>query len=288
MYILDGLLYTLTNWPKHLLTLTQSDLSDPSKADSAPSSPTSNPAHLGSTPKRRRLDPKDEHSDTGSRFFKRTESVLVSRDDEATIQMSNDRFFGAEGGASLALENPELVGPPNQWGKPVESFSRPLHEEYPLASRPHLLKPFAKKEVLFGGVGKVPPPVEGGGAGEGRGEGSKEGEGQERAQEEVVHRKEGGKKGRKRKHTGTSDGNRYVKQRCSMHYPLFLPSPLPLPPPLQPDHDVVSRPRPSALALCYWCVCPHLPCRGPGQREGQFPQCPRWLCQPYGKVCCTS
>lgn len=185
VYVLDGLLYTLTHWPKHLITNTHSDQSDPPKPF-PPSMGSTNDDKLQSSPKRQKLEPTDDSKSipkTGTKFFERTESVLVSLEKESNIQLSNDQFFGVDGGANLALENPELVGPPNQWGKEVESFSRPLHEEYPLANRPHLLKPFAKKEALFGG---------GGSGRESSVEGSK-------VQQEGAHRKEG-RKGRKRKH----------------------------------------------------------------------------------------
>ena len=149
MYVLDGLLYTLNHWPKGLIPVIQSDQSDSSR-------PSSLNLDESNTSKKQKLEPKESSKLTSmspkssSRFFERSESVTVSNDKEVNIQMSNDQFFGQGGGASLALENPELVGPPNQWGKQVESFSRPLNEEYPLANRPHLLKPFARKEVLFG------------------------------------------------------------------------------------------------------------------------------------------
>lgn len=182
VYVLDGLLYTLTHWPRHLLAPYHPDQSDPSATmpSEAANTDSESKPHEGKL-KKRKLDSK-------SRFFERTESVLVSREDSTNTQISNDRFFGVNGGATLALENPELVGPPNQWGKQVESFSRPLHEEYPLASRPHLLKPFARKEVLFGGG-------EGGGA--------------DRSQPVGAggHRKEV-KKGRKRKHSSANDRSR--------------------------------------------------------------------------------
>lgn len=119
----------------------------------------------------------------------------------SSTQLSNDQFFGVEGGAGLVLESPELVGPPNQWGKQAESFSRPFHEDYPLASRPHLLKPFARKEVLFGGG--TSPSHEGGGAG-----GGVDRVQQQQQQQEGGHRRDGGRKGRKRKHGSTSDRNR--------------------------------------------------------------------------------
>ncbi len=178
VYVLDRLLYSLTNWPKHLLAYVKTDQSEPSKSSTTTTTTTTATAatttSADATPtaevvisqddssnetdsKRRKLEAATTKDDSelilkpDSRFFKRTESVLVSREKDSNIQMSNNEFFGVEGGANLALENPELVGPPNQWGEQVESFSRPLNEEYPLASRPHLLKPFAKKEVLFGG-----------------------------------------------------------------------------------------------------------------------------------------
>lgn len=191
VYVLDGLLYTLTHWPKHLLTPLHTD-----QSEHLATSPhgTTNEDKSQCKLKKRKLE-SDSNPVSKSRFFERTESVLVSREDLSNTQISNDRFFGVNGGANLALENPELVGPPNQWGKEVESFSRPLHEEYPLASQPHLLKPFARKEVLFGGADFA---REGGGADKsqaaaGQGEGG--------------HRKEG-RKGRKRKHSSANDRNK--------------------------------------------------------------------------------
>ena len=203
MYVLDGLLYTLSHWPRHL-TPHSSDQSDHLITPTATPTPTSQDRSktisedISDSPrksKKLKLDTKDESDLNSSKFFKRTESVLVAHENDSSTQLSNDRFFGINGGASLALENPELVGPPNQWGKQVESFSRPLHEEYPLASRPHLLKPFARKEALFGGGDSV----DGGGASE-RG-----------AQSTGGHRKEG-KKGRKRRHSSpANDHSRYSK-----------------------------------------------------------------------------
>ena len=195
VYVLDGLLYTLAHWPRHLLTPHHPDQSEPltTPQEEPPYTASEDKSRGGSTPKKQRLE--SDHPSSDGRFFKRTESVLVSREEVSSTQLSNDRFFGVNGGANLALENPELVGPPNQWGKQVESFSRPLNEEYPLASRPHLLKPFARKEVLFGSA------QEGGGAyaqvgGLSAGEGGAGGQ------------RRGGRKGRKRKHSSANDRNK--------------------------------------------------------------------------------
>ena len=157
MYVLDGLLYSIDHWPKPLISAIQSDSSTKNDTTSLLTGDEVE-TNAQNISKKRKLEPNEDtdtppSSKSNSKFFKRTESVTISSEKSSNTQMSNDQFFGVEGGASLVLESPELVGPPNQWGKEVESFSRPLTEEYPLANHPHLLKPFARKEVLFGGSG---------------------------------------------------------------------------------------------------------------------------------------
>ena len=52
------------------------------------------------------------------------------------MKRSNEQFFGE--GLMDPSENKTV-------------FSRPLNEAYPLAKQPHLLQPYAQREVLFGG-----------------------------------------------------------------------------------------------------------------------------------------
>ena len=145
VYVLDGLLYSLKHWPKPVVDRLSLLLNDKDKATPID--------HLssGSVPielkKPKRED--DQASAPNSKFFKRTESVSVTESDDSSIEMSNLQFFGEGGGSNLVLENPEMVGAPSSWEKLSNSFSRSLNEDYPLASQPHLLKPFAKKEALF-------------------------------------------------------------------------------------------------------------------------------------------
>ena len=192
MYVLDGLLYSLKHWPKVLVDKVTSTLEE--EMDATPTSasnhngPVFGPAQSEDDDvksarvgvKRSKLDPK--LLVPTSRFFKRTESVTVGEAKDSSTEISNIQFFGVEGGTSLALQNPEMVGPPNTWEKLSTSFSRPLNEDYPLANQPHLLKPFAKKELLFRGG-----PMEGAGPEKGLDAGtSKDGQGK-------------GKRGKKRK-----------------------------------------------------------------------------------------
>ena len=197
VYVLDGLLYSLTHWPKSLLdhshaTLTfydhnytrktrptsktrpSSHVIDTSGGASTPSSNQQRRARSDSK-KKQILEPEEGEklipmsTEPVSSFFKRTESVIVQNESkESSTEKSNVLFFGVEGGASLVLENPGLVGPPNPWENPGEVFSCPVNDDYPLANQPHLLKPFAKMENLFG---SRPDLVTGGAACEGGGDG---------------------------------------------------------------------------------------------------------------------
>ena len=164
MYMLDGLIYTLTNWPREATTFA-SDSNSPimtsstqptnqSMEDDVLVKPMSSSAATSQQPGA------VSEATQGSRFFVRTESVIIGEEDPDT-QKSNQQFFGPQG---ASLQKPDFVGPPNSWGSQVESLSRPLNEVYPLAQQPHLLKPFAKKEHLFSS-----PPSRKGSLEEGRG-----------------------------------------------------------------------------------------------------------------------
>ena len=172
VYVLDGLLYSLTHWPKLLVDNTHATPTTIDR-DNLQTTPTSN-VHacscitltsdesntqndrLSESNKKQKLEPNGTEkliptsTVAGSRFFKRTESVIAPDDsNESSTEISNVQFFGVEGGASLALKNPELVGPPNPWETPEGSFLCPINATFPLANQPHLLNPFAKKDVLF-------------------------------------------------------------------------------------------------------------------------------------------
>ena len=146
VYVLDGLIYTLANWPKAAAalvdqshTLPTDHTSDQSVLNSE-STDSSEVITMETDQQTQGLKPLER-----GRFFKRTESVIIGGDDPDTHK-SNEQFFGKAG---AMMEKPEFVGPPNPWGQQVENFSRPLNEDYPLAQQPHLLKPLAKKEHLF-------------------------------------------------------------------------------------------------------------------------------------------
>ena len=155
MYMLDGLIYTINNWPKAVVTtaVDQSDSSEPYVFES-----TNQVTASSEDSKMESLNMEvDDNSksalgtESPCRFFKRTESVTVTMPNDTEIQRHNEQFFGSDGTATtLSLEQPEHAGPPTPWRSQDGRFSQPLNEAYPLAQRPHLLKPFAKKEHLFG------------------------------------------------------------------------------------------------------------------------------------------
>jgi len=144
VYVLDGLLYSLKHWPKPLVDKISHLLQDKGKTTPTVHFSSSAPVDV----KKRKIE-EDQVSAPTSKFFKRTESVSVTDSEDPSTELSNLQFFGAGGGSKLILENPEMVGPPSSWEKLSSSFSRSLNDDYPLANQPHLLKPFAKKEVLF-------------------------------------------------------------------------------------------------------------------------------------------
>ena len=155
MYMLDGLIYTVNNWPKALVTFSvnQSNSSEPGLVEStrplrASEDFTLEPHHMEIDDNSKTLTRKE----SDYRFFQRTESVTIATtEDDPEIQRRNEQFFGKDGSATtLVIEQPELAGPPTPWKSQDSRFSQPLNEAYPLAQRPHLLKPFAKKEHLFG------------------------------------------------------------------------------------------------------------------------------------------
>ena len=149
VYVLDGLIYTLANWPKaatalvdqsHTPGMLPTDHTSDQSALNSESTDSSEVITMETDQQTQGLKPLER-----GRFFKRTESVIIGGDDPDTHK-SNEQFFGKAG---AMMEKPEFVGPPNPWGQQVENFSRPLNEDYPLAQQPHLLKPLAKKEHLF-------------------------------------------------------------------------------------------------------------------------------------------
>ena len=155
VYMLDGLIYALNNWPKAVVMATLN--SNQSEAESSVFEPTNQNTASDSSKLESHQMEIDDNSKTASRtesqyrFFQRTESVTITTGDDPEILRHNDQFFGTDGTATtLALEQPELAGPPTPWrGAQDGRFSQPLNEAYPLAQKPHLLKPFAKKEHLF-------------------------------------------------------------------------------------------------------------------------------------------
>ena len=130
VYILDGLIYTLKNWPN----VCSDDQSD---SVLLTSSPTNQLTPLSSQPDKVQSEGVDHQmekggdrkSNQGIRFFTRSESItFASAVDEEEVLRSNSQFFGTP-------------------ASPVSSG--PLQEAFPLAKQPHLLKPYAKKEHLF-------------------------------------------------------------------------------------------------------------------------------------------
>ena len=157
VYMLDGLIYTLTNWPRGAASLANQSVSAMMTSSAQPTNQSTEDDVLASEPKPSLASAQQpggtSETPQGSRFFVRTESVIIGEEDPET-RKSNKQFFGPQG---ASLQKPNFVGPPNSWGAQVESLSRPLNEAYPLAQQPHLLKPFAKKEHLF----SSPPSREG-------------------------------------------------------------------------------------------------------------------------------
>ncbi len=152
MYMLDGLLYSLKHWPKSLVEkVTQ--VTQHREPLSATGRDHSHPVDIpiDHDVRNAKISKSKIPVPPTAGFFKRTDSVSINEGKDSNTEMSNLRFFGIEGGSNLVLQNPEMVGPPNTWEKLGNSFSRSLNEDYPLASQPHLLKPFAKKETLFRG-----------------------------------------------------------------------------------------------------------------------------------------
>ncbi len=93
----------------------------------------------------------EDTATSDARFFQRSESVIFS-DDDSSVQRSNEQFFGEELNQSELMFPPHLHSPHpghHPWGAQSEVLSQSLHESYPLASQPHLLQPFARKENLF-------------------------------------------------------------------------------------------------------------------------------------------
>ena len=155
--MLDGLIYTLNNWPKAVVTAATN--SNQSASNELHVHESTNQSIVSEDSERESQQMEvDDDPKTGSgiesqyRFFQRTESVTVATGDDSEIQRHNEQFFGTDGTATtLALEQPELAGPPTPWRSSQDGrFSQSLNEAYPLAQRPYLLKPFAKKEHLFG------------------------------------------------------------------------------------------------------------------------------------------
>ena len=155
VYMLDGLIYTVNNWPKTIVT-TSLNSNQSGASESSIFEPTNqNTASDNSKLESHQMEVDDNSKTTSKtesqyRFFQRTESVTITTGDDPEIQRHNEQFFGTDGTATtLALEQPELAGPPTPWRAQDGRFSQPLNEAYPLAQKPHLLKPFAKKEHLF-------------------------------------------------------------------------------------------------------------------------------------------
>ena len=156
VYMLDGLIYTLNNWPKAVVTATLNSSQSEAEESSVFEPTNQNTANDSSKVESHQMEVDDNSrtaskTESQSRFFQRTESVTITTGDDPETLRHNNQFFGTDGTATtLALEQPELAGPPTPWrGAQDGRFSQPLNEAYPLAQKPHLLKPFAKKEHLF-------------------------------------------------------------------------------------------------------------------------------------------
>ena len=130
VYILDSLIYTLTNWPK---TATPTLPSPPPTTSDNPVAAALNFSE--ETDDAVMADDEDEtpasqdarEKQKSARFFERSESITVAEDE---VQKSNELFFGTP-------------------GSPGGQSSGPLQEAFPLAKQPHLLRSNAKKEQLF-------------------------------------------------------------------------------------------------------------------------------------------
>ena len=130
VYILDSLIYTLTNWPK---AATPTLPSPPPTTTDKPVAATLDFSEEADDAVM--ADEEDEESSAqdarekqkSARFFERSESITIAQDE---VQKSNEQFFGTP-------------------GSPGGQSSGPLQEAFPLAKQPHLLRSNAKKEQLF-------------------------------------------------------------------------------------------------------------------------------------------
>ena len=169
VFVLDALIYTLTNWPKSLINQSLSTSTVTSQPSPAEETDRPEAVQMEHAPSQTETTAQDAENNREN-FFKRSESILsgaaTDQDDPETVK-SNQKFFGPP---RALLESPDLVGPPNPWGvdQAESSFSRPLSEAFPLAQQPHLLKPYAKKEHLFSSPARVREATDGGGKGGGR------------------------------------------------------------------------------------------------------------------------
>ena len=151
VYVLDALIYFLTNWSKEATSIVlQSDSSR-----TAPEN-VSSPAKTASPSREKKasslVGPSEERQ--SATFFQRSDSVIFPVDDPICVKR-NQQFFDPpssplnksdlsplkEGGALSLSTSATLEGGRN--------LSQPLMEACALAQQPHLLKPHAKKEDLF-------------------------------------------------------------------------------------------------------------------------------------------
>ena len=146
VFLLDGLIYTLANWPK-AATLLANQSDSPEMTSSATNQ---NAEHSKHNPEPTIADKAQEKVVETSKFFERTESIIIGEEDDSHTLKSNEQFFGKE---PSAFDRTHFVGPPSPWGAQIGGLSQSLHEAYPLAQQPHLLRPHARKEHLFSSPG---------------------------------------------------------------------------------------------------------------------------------------
>ena len=111
VYALDGLIYTLTHWPKEATDICMLEQL------------SATPSKMEEIKKKYSIESFNESK--GLKFYLRSESVRAKEE----ADKSNEQFF-----TTASSPGPSLG---------------PLQEAFPFAKQPHLLQPFVSKEQLF-------------------------------------------------------------------------------------------------------------------------------------------
>ena len=113
VYALDGLIYTLTYWPK--------EASDICRLEQLSTTPTK----MEEANEIRKKYGIDTDEPKNIKFFLRSESVRNKEE----VEKSNEQFFATASSPGPGMD--------------------PYQEAFPFAKQPHLLRPFASKQQLF-------------------------------------------------------------------------------------------------------------------------------------------